>query len=344
MNKPTIADLAKEAGVSVSTVNRLLSGQGNVKNATMQRVQSAAETIGFYGLGAIEYRVRDAAPIYRFGFLLQQSTRPWYELLSQEIVKACHRRRDEIVEPVVDFVDELNPENIAERLKALGQTCNAIALIAADHPVISHAISELEKNGVRVIAYITDQSAPERSAYVGTDNWKIGRTAAYLMSNMVQQTGRIAVFIGHHRYQCQDVADASFRSFIREYASHLSVDDSRPTYEEPQLAYKMVKDLLASSQDLMGILIVGGGLSGVLRALREIPEKRRKNIRLICRDVSPETVKGLSEGIITATLGHPIVAMSDLLVNTMLDVIKLESREFIIQKNIPFEIITPENL
>ncbi|MGX7877085.1 LacI family DNA-binding transcriptional regulator [Mesorhizobium neociceri] len=29
MNRPTIADLAKAAGVSVSTVNRLLHGTGN---------------------------------------------------------------------------------------------------------------------------------------------------------------------------------------------------------------------------------------------------------------------------------------------------------------------------
>ncbi|NRA53074.1 MAG: substrate-binding domain-containing protein [Gammaproteobacteria bacterium] len=344
MKRPTITDLAEAAGVSVSTVNRLLGGQKNVRNATMQRVQSAAEEIGFYGLGAIEYRVREAAPIYRLGFLLQQSTRPLYQLINREIVKACHRRRDEIIEPIVEFVDELTPENFAYHLKALATKCDAVSLIAPDHPVISQAISEVAAMEKPVVAYITDQSAPERAAFVGTDNWKLGRTAAYLITKMVNNSGRIAVFIGSHRYQCQDVSDASFRSYIRENAPQFTVEDSRPTDENPEQAYKMVKQLLATTDDLIGILIFGGGISGVVRALREIPEKRRKKILLICRDSGPETLQDLSAGIVTATLIHPLAPMSDLLVKTMIDVIKQDSNEFTIQRTIPFEIITPESL
>ena len=53
------------------------------------------------------------------------------------------------------------------------------------------------------------------------------------------------MFIGNHRYQCQDIADASFRSYIRENASHLTVEDSLPTHEEPKEAYRIVSELLA---------------------------------------------------------------------------------------------------
>ena len=59
------------------------------------------------------------------------------------------------------------------------------------------------------------QSAPDRAGYVGTDNWKLGRTAAWFIAQTVHRPGRIALFIGNHRYQCQDIADASFRSYIR---------------------------------------------------------------------------------------------------------------------------------
>src|SRR6056297_136444 len=105
MGRPTIADLAEAAGVSVSTVNRILSGNASVRGTTMQRVQSAAEEIGFYGVGAIEDRLRKAAPNFRLGFLLQQSGRELYQLFSRHIVAACRARRDEVVDPVVDFVD-----------------------------------------------------------------------------------------------------------------------------------------------------------------------------------------------------------------------------------------------
>ena len=61
MNRPAIADLAGTAGVSVSTVNRILGGKTAVRSETIQHVQSAAAEIGFYGLGAIAFRLREAA-------------------------------------------------------------------------------------------------------------------------------------------------------------------------------------------------------------------------------------------------------------------------------------------
>lgn len=344
MKRPTIADLAEAAGVSVSTINRVLGGTAAVKGTTMQRVQSAAERIGFYGIGAIEDRLNKTAPKYRLGFLLQQSSRDLYQLFGRKIVSACRARRDEVVNPVVDFVDLLTPENIATRLLALGRDCDAVALIAADHPIVGHAIRTLHEMGKPVVTYITDQSAPERAAFVGTDNWKIGRTAAWLIAQMTHGPGRVAVFIGNHRYQCQDVSDASFRSYVREHAPRLVVEDSRPTHEEPSEAYRMVSALLETTDDLVGILIVGGGISGVLKALREAPAERRKGIKLVCRDIGPETHKGLSEGLITAALCHPLEATSALLVQTMIDVIGQKDATATLQRTIPFEIVTPENI
>lgn len=344
MRRPTIADLAEAAGVSVSTVNRILGGAAPVRGATMQRVQSAAERIGFYGLGAIEDRVRNATPNFRFGFLLQQSKRELYQLFGREIVAACRRRRDEVVDPVIDFVDLLTPENIAARLLALGRSCDATAVIAADHPLIGQAIRSLREQGKPVVAYISDHSVPARAAYVGADNWKLGRTAAWLIAQTTSGPGRVAVFLGNHRYQCQDVADASMRSYMREHAPRLTVEDSRPTQEEPDVAFRMVAELLQTTDDLVGILIVGGGISGVLRALRQATPERRKGIRLVCRDMGPETRKGLSEGLITAALCHPLEATPDLLVQTMIEVVGQDAAAATLHRTIPFDIITPENI
>ena len=122
------------------------------------------------------------------------------------------------------------------------------------------------------------------------------------------------------------------------------IDDSRPTHEEADEAYRMVKELLASPAEIAGIFIVGGGISGVLRALREAPAERRQGIRLICRDIGPETRKGLSEGLITAALCHPIEQISAALVQTMIDSIDQDESAPTVQRAIPFEIITPENI
>lgn len=225
--RPTIADLADAAGVSIATVNRIISGNASVRAATIERVRDAAERIGFYGLGVIEARKNEALPRYRLGFLLQQSTRELYRMFGDEIIAAARRRRDAKVEPVVDFIDRLDPTNIAERLGALGRDCDAVSIVAGDHPLISQQISALRDLGTPVVTYITDLSAPDRAGYVGLDNWKLGRTAAWFIAQTAQAPGRVALFIGNHRYQCQDVSDASFRSYMREHALHLQIDDSQ---------------------------------------------------------------------------------------------------------------------
>ena len=343
-NRPTIADLAGAAGVSIATVNRILAGSASVRPRTMQRVQEAAGEIGFYGVGAIDARKRVSIPRYRLGFLLQQSHREWYQLIAKKIRDAARQRRDDEIEPVIEFADRLDPEHIAERLMLLGDACDAVSVIAADHPLVSQTIQTLKARGKPVVSYITDQSAPDRAGYVGTDNWKLGRTAAWFIAQTTQAPGRVAVFIGNHRYQCQDISDASFRSYVREHASHLTVADSRPTHEDPKEAHRIVSGLLAEMDDLVGIFVTGGGISGVLQALREAPEERRSMVRVVCRDIGPETRKGLAEGLITAALVHPLDLTSGQLVQTMIDAIGQRENSAIMQRVMAFETVTPESV
>jgi LacI family transcriptional regulator len=343
-SRPTIADLANAAGVSIATVNRILAGSASVRPRTMQRVQEAAGDIGFYGIGAIEARKKEAIPRYRLGFLLQQSHREWYKLIAEKIREAARQRRDKEIEPVIEFADRLDPEHIAERLMLLGDACDAVSVIAADHPLVSQAIQTLRAKEKPVVAYITDQSAPDRAGYVGTDNWKLGRTAAWFITQTTRAPGRVAVFIGTHRYQCQDISDASFRSYVREHASHLTIEDSRPTHEDPNEAYRIVSGLLAEIDDLVGIFVTGGGISGVLQALREASEERRRQVRLVCRDMGPETRKGLTEGLITAALVHPLDQTSGQLLQTMIETIRQTPNGLIRQRTVPFETVTPESV
>lgn len=342
--RPTLSDLAREAGVSLSTVNRIVAGSEAVRGATIDLVQAAAERIGYHGLGVISARKLDSLPRYRLGFLLQQSSRDWYQQLAAEIRKAAAARRDLRLELSIDFADNLEPSHVAARLRALGKVCDATAIIAADHPIIGNGIRELRAEGKPVVAYVTDHSSPERAAFVGVDNWKLGRTAGWFMAQTTSGPGRVAVFIGHHRYQCQDVSDASFRSYLREHAPLLVVEESRPTREEPAEAYRMVSDLLATTPDLTGILTLGGGISGVLRALREVPAERRQSIRLICRDIGPETRKGLTEELITAALVHPLGSTSAALIQAMVDALQPDRSPTTVQRTVAFQIITPENV
>lgn len=344
MKRPTIADLAQTAGVSLSTVNRLMHGTGTVRSETVDLILEAAAEIGFYGLGALRERKRANLPQRNLGFLMQQSHRPLYRMWAEAFVTAAARRVDAIIKPNVIFEDDLAPEAVAANLLDLGQRNDAVAIITADHPLISQAIDELRAKGVPVVACITDLSAASRAGFVGTDNWKAGRTAAWFISKTADRPGKVVPFIGSHRYQCQDISDASFRSYMREHAPDFHMSETLLTHEEPENAYGIVRKLMEDEPDLKGIFVNGGGISGVLRAVRELPAERQRDICVVCRDIGPEARKGLSEGLITAALCHPVEKTLEELIEVMLHLIERRDIASIEQRIVPFEILTPESI
>ena len=127
--RPTIADVAAAAQVSVATVNRVLSGKQAVRKATAQQVVQAAETLGFYAARAIRARVQAEPPRRTFGFLMQQRGRSLYRMLGSELRAATLASTAVRGEAVVEHRDDLSPEATAERLLKLGRDVDALAVV-----------------------------------------------------------------------------------------------------------------------------------------------------------------------------------------------------------------------
>jgi LacI family transcriptional regulator len=72
VSRPTINDLAKKAGVSVATVDRVLNRRLPVREDTAIRVVEAAEAIGYHATGLLKRRIAES-PKRKFGCLSD----PW---------------------------------------------------------------------------------------------------------------------------------------------------------------------------------------------------------------------------------------------------------------------------
>src|SRR5207344_2998217 len=100
----------------------------------------------------------------------------------------------------VEFMEELTPQDIAARMMALAETCDAIGVVAAVHPLLTQAIDALQQRGVPVFALISQLAATGETHYVGLDNWKVGRTAAWAFEHMCHAPGKLGILVGNHRY------------------------------------------------------------------------------------------------------------------------------------------------
>ena len=68
--RPTIADVALRAGVSVATVDRALNGRHHVREETLRRVYDASCSLGFHAAGILKKRLQEDLPCYSLGLLV----------------------------------------------------------------------------------------------------------------------------------------------------------------------------------------------------------------------------------------------------------------------------------
>jgi LacI family transcriptional regulator len=342
MARPTIRDLADAAGVSIATVNRVISGSGIVKQATMQRVKDAAQMIGFYGLGTIESRVAAARAKFRFGFLLHQPSRAFYKNVAQALREAAARVTDCQVEAKIEFLDDLSPQNIAARMLALGEECDAIGVVAAVHPIVIQAVEKLQDGGIPVFALISQIAPSGQVHYVGLDGWKVGRTAAWVFEHVCKQPGKLGILVGNPRYRCQEMNESGFRSYFREHAPEFTLLEPLSTFESTAVAEEMTEKLIREHPDLLGLYVAGGGITGVLAALRSTGMAGK--IAVVGYEIMDVTRTALLDGTMTFVISHPLTRLADEAVAGMIRAVNARTDGGNYTSVLPFDLYTRENL
>ncbi|TGQ76419.1 LacI family transcriptional regulator, partial [Mesorhizobium sp. M2D.F.Ca.ET.206.01.1.1] len=96
--------------------------------------------------------------------------------------------------------------------------CKAVALVGPDHPALTVIVEEMKARGLPVFSLLSDFAAGIREGYVGLDNRKVGRTAAWMISKAAKRPGKVALFVGSHRFHGHELREIGFRSFFREQA------------------------------------------------------------------------------------------------------------------------------
>jgi LacI family transcriptional regulator len=340
MKRPTIADLARAAGVSISTVDRVLNGRDPVRPDKAEKVLATARAIGFHAEQAIRQRLTEEKPARSFGFLLQRETGAFYRAVAEALKQAVEAAPMIRGRFKVEFLEELTPSSfVADRITAMAKTVDAMGVVAADHPRVAQAIEQAAGRGVPVIALISDLTAPLRAGYIGLDNWKVGRTAGWAVAHMARAGGRVGILVGSHRYLCQDVAEMSFRSYMREHAPSFGVMESLTTFEDPGYAYETTLDLIRRTPDLAALWVAGGGIEGVVQAIADAGAAER--LVTIGRDLTEDTRAALLDGTIRLVLSHPLRAMAAAVVGAM--VAATSGKPGFQQALLPFELWTAEN-
>lgn len=300
-NRPArIRDVARVAGVSAATVDRVLNRRPNVRANTEQRVLRAA--------AALDYLLPDAdlhgpakSKTLKLVFLLPAGTNRVHRMLADAVEYSEDRLAQFNVECRCEFVKGFNPQVLAASLIRLRGSADGIAFMAIEHPLVREAVNALFDNGVPTITLISDLSAARRCAYIGLDNRSAGRTAGYLLGRFIgPRPGKLALIAGSLSYRAHEEREAGFLHVINEMFPALEVVGIREGFDDPEKNYRQTRQLLEQFQDLVGIYNVGGASDGVARALNEAG--RAHNVVFIGHGLTPDTRAMLIDGTMDAVI------------------------------------------
>ena len=128
--RPTIHDVAREAGVSPATVDRVLNAREKVREETARRVYEAARLVGYHAAPLIGQRVQMDLPRLRLGVVLHKERQAFFQTFKAEIERAVTQATGLRASAIVEFAPSQTPADFVTIIERLAERVDAIAASA----------------------------------------------------------------------------------------------------------------------------------------------------------------------------------------------------------------------
>jgi LacI family transcriptional regulator, galactose operon repressor len=306
-NRPTLNDVAREAGLSVATVNRVVAGAEGVREDTALRVMEAAGRVGYHARNLIAQHAQATGVTLRLGILLHKERQAFYQTFAAAFRNAGARFTKARVETKILFSESQSPRDVAAQLTSFIGQVDVVAATAVNHHATEEAVQKLAAAGVPCFSLLSDFAQSVRKSYFGLNNMKVGRGAAKMLSVAARRPGKIALFVGGNRWHGHELREMGFRVQLRETGEQFELLDTLVNLETRQLTYEATLDLLSRHPELTGLYLAGGGMEGAIAALRE--EVAPDCIALVVNEHTPESHRAMADGYVSTIIGTPLDAL-----------------------------------
>ncbi len=295
----TLKDIAREAGVSVATLDRVLHGRAGVREDTARRVRETIARFGFRpsAAGAELARRRSS----RLAFVMPNGSNVFMQAILDNVgeMSGWLGARRASVETIM--ADVFNPAALANTLESLAGRYDGIAVVALDHQSVRAAIDDLVAGGTHVVTLVSDVPGSRRRHYVGIDNVAAGRTAGSLMGRFLgTRAGRIGVVAGSQSLRDHAERIFGFNQVMSLEYPRLGVTSPVEGNDQDDVSASLTARLIVDHPDLVGVYNVGAGTPGVAKAIADAG--RETNLVFIAHDLTPFTRRGLLRGALDAVI------------------------------------------
>ncbi|KAA3498432.1 LacI family DNA-binding transcriptional regulator [Agrobacterium tumefaciens] len=307
--KISISDVAKAAGVSTATVDRVLNNRGGVRTDKEDRVLATARALGID-------RALDRTPsrALRVAVLIQPPVNPFHASLREGIDLASRMYATLNVQFFVHHIDPRKPAAIAAAVRDC-RSYDGLVITSPDDIRVREAVAFLSRN-VPVVTLATDLTDCGRAAYVGPNDRQAGRVAGDLMGLFLgRQGGRVVVVAGSRDITGHREREAGFRDIMTERYPECSLAVVLETGENQEEAGRVVEIAFRDDPGLRGIYHLSAGTLPIVSALQRLG--RTDNTVVITHELTPNRRMLLKSRKINAVIDQRPLLEARLAVETI---------------------------
>lgn len=299
MTRPTIHDVARAAGVSLSTIDRVLNGRSGVRQATQIRVAEAMRELGYERNTAAANLARRRQD--RLLFILPAGSNSFMRGLERELAQRADAW--EFTSITTRTVPAFDDAALAQALQAVDpDSTDGVAVVATDSAIVRAALAELRDRGVAVVTLVSDLPSSKRQHFVGIDNVQAGRTAASLLGRFTRgRPGRIVIVAGSMLVRDHAERRLGFEQVLRAEFPEQQILPPLEGLDDQDIVAAELKRVLRQHPDVTGIYSLGAGTRGVARALGERQEAEAR-LSVVVHELTAHSRQALLEGSFDAVI------------------------------------------
>lgn len=284
-----LVDIARMAGVSVGTVDRILNERGSFAPGTREKVVAAARS-----LGAQRTLPETWHAALHVDILLPDNATPFFRRLSWAFQKMAVA-----LAPRVILHRRLIPLHRAEffiqAVQAPDRVRGGIILSAMDTPAVKGALEQAIAQGVTVVTVAADISLEAPHHYVGIDHAAAGRVAGHFIGRMARRGRDVLLLQGWHGYVPYQQRAGGCREVIAARYPELNcVTPDEQTLDDPAVARRLVAEALRTG-NLAAIYDTGYGSPGIIAALNDAGLS--EHVLWAAHEIYDDHVVALHEGV-----------------------------------------------